>query len=56
MADETPRVTVELKVDGRKVDGFPFRQFGDRAAVPPADAEKLLRLWLQWRAEQQGAK
>lgn len=52
--DGTTTVTVELRVNGRRTPRFAFRQFVDKAEVPPAVAEQLVRQWLQLRATEGG--
>lgn len=53
-ADGPQLVTVEIKVNGRAVKGFPYRLFHDRAEVPPAAARELIEAFV--RLQQDAAK
>lgn len=51
MAETTPNaapgVTVEIRVRGRSVPGFPFQQFTRMVELPPAAARELVETFLR---------
>ena len=44
-------VTVELRINGRKVKAFPWRQFADRREMTPTEACKVIALWMELTAK-----
>ena len=51
VAEPPVGVTVELKVNGRAVKGFPWRQFADKREMTQADAMRVLALWMELAAK-----
>jgi hypothetical protein len=44
--DDAPTVTVEIRVNGRTVPDFPFKQFGQKVTLSPAAARRVIAAFL----------